>query len=133
MPDEFEEILPAEEPIEEPMGDAADTMAGDDDLAPLEEAGALDVSDTMAESSVAPGQEEIPGAAPTKMPGSPLKPVKPKSNVFTLILILAFLCIGVAIYLIVYELNNFYGVTFNGMMSPPQKTSETIEPAKSEK
>ena len=124
MPDEFEEILPAEEPAE-PILDAADTMAGDD-LAPIEEDGAVDVSDTMAESSVAPGQEEIPGAAPM-MPGSPVGPAKPKSNIFTLILILAFLCMGMAIYLLAHELNSFYGVTFGGILKPPNKTAETTE------
>jgi len=127
MPDEFEEILPTVEEPAEPVLDAADTMAGDD-LAPIEDAGAVDVSDTMAESSIGSGQEEAPDGAPmARGPAASYGPVKPKSNIFTLILILAFLCIGLAIYLLSYELNNFYGVTFGGIVSPPNKTAETAE------
>jgi hypothetical protein len=123
MPDEMEELQPA--------GDGADTMAGGE--APLEDAGAVDVSDTMAESSSVTGQEEIPGAGPV-IPGTKAAAsfgiVKPKSNIFTLLLILAFLCIGLAIYLLAHELNNYYGVTFGGILSEPNKTTETTEPAK---
>ncbi|MEW6027504.1 MAG: hypothetical protein AB1599_09450, partial [Planctomycetota bacterium] len=123
MPDEMEELQPA--------GDGADTMAGGE--APLEDAGAVDVSDTMAESSAVTGQEEIPGAGPV-IPGAktaaPFGTLKPKSNIFTLLLILAFLCIGLAIYLLAHELNNYYGVTFGGILSEPNKTTETTEPAK---
>lgn len=131
MPDEFEEILPAAEEPAEPVLDAADTMAGDD-LAPVEDSGAVDVSDTMAESSVATGQEEaIPGRASKKSSApAAFGPAKPKSNIFTLILILSFMCMGLAIYLLAYELNNFYGVTFGGIMKPPDKTAGTTEPGK---
>ena len=133
MPDEFEEIQPApEEPIE-PMGDAADTMASDD-LAPVEgaeDAGAVDVSDSLAESSVVSGQEEGVSEAPSRgRAAAGFGPAKPRSNVFTLILILAFLCIGLAIYLLGHELNSFYGVTFGGILKPPDKTAETTETGK---
>ncbi|MBI5778938.1 MAG: hypothetical protein HZA49_05725 [Planctomycetes bacterium] len=122
MPDEFEEIIPAAEEPAEPVLDAADTMAGDD-LAPVD--GAVDVSDTMAESSFASGQGEVPGGAPM-MPGAgpaTFTITKPRSNIFTLLLILAFLCIGLAIYFLAHELNNYYGVTFGGILSPPNKTA----------
>lgn len=130
MPDELEEIQPAPE---EPTGDAADTIS--EDLAPVEgaeNAPAVDVSDTMAESSFASGQEEVPGGAP-RMPGAAAASfgiIKPRSNIFTLLLILSFLCIVLAIYLLAHELNNYYGVTFGGILSPPNKTAGTTEPGK---
>ncbi len=131
MPNEFEEIQPAAEEPVEPVGDGADTMANED-LAPVEgaeDAGAVDVSDTMAESSVASGQEEALGGEPIRRGGSAATfgPAKPVSNIFTLILILAFLCIVLAIYLLAHELNNFYGVTFGGILSEPNKTAGTTE------
>lgn len=121
MPDEVEEIQPA--------GEGANTISGD--LAPVEgaEGGeSVDVSDTMAESSMVSGQEEamggmlMPGGA-----GASFIITKPRSNLFTLLLILSFLCIGLAIYLLAHELNNFYGVTFGGILSPPDKIAETTE------
>jgi hypothetical protein len=118
MPDEFEEIQPAD-----------DTLGGD--LAPLEsiEAGdSIDVSDSLSEASAGDYQEEIMGGAPPSGRSvTPSGPIKPKSNIFTLILILSFLCIVLAIYMIAHELNNFYGVTFGGMLSQPNKTVETVE------
>lgn len=130
MPNEFEEIQPAPE---EQASEGADTISGD--LAPLEgaeNASAVDVSDTMAESSFVSGQEEAPAGAPM-MPGRAAAPfgiAKPRSNIFTLLLILAFLCIVLAIYLLAHELNNYYGVTFGGILSPPNKTAGTTEPGK---
>ena len=133
MPDEVEEIQPAaEEPLGDPSrlggtDDTADTMAGGE--APIEDAEAADVSDTMAESSVVSGQEEAMGGMP--MPdgraAAHFGPAKPRSNLFTLLLILSFLCIGLAIYLLGHELNNYYGVTFGGILSPPNKTAETTD------
>lgn len=127
MPDEVEEIQPAD--------DVNETIGGD--LEPIEnpegvEGGEpVDVSDSLADASVVSGQEEVMGEAPAPSgPAVPLGPVKPKSNIFTLILILSFLCMGLAIYLIAYELNNFYSVTFGGLMSPPNKTVETAETGK---
>ncbi|MEK7449967.1 MAG: hypothetical protein AAB019_10870 [Planctomycetota bacterium] len=40
---------------------------------------------------------------------------KPKSNIFTLLLIISLIFILVGIYLIGYELNIFYGVEFGGL------------------
>ena len=126
MPDEVEEIQPA---AEEPIGDAADTMSDGEPL--IGDADAIDVSDTMAESSLVSDQEQSLNEAPMRSSAAAsLGSAKPKSNIFSLILILSFLCMGLAIYLLAHELNNFYGVTFGGILSPPNKTAETTETEK---
>ena len=60
-------------------------------------------------------------------PAASYGPIKPKSNIFALILILSILCIGLGIYLLAHELNGFYGVTFGGILSPPNKTADATE------
>lgn len=118
MPEELEEIQPID-----------DTIGGD--MAPLENIEAedsIDVSDSLSESPIDVSQEEVAGEVPIAPKlSAPAAPLKPKSNIFTLILILSFLCIILAIYLLAHELNNFYGVTFGGILSPPNKTVETAE------
>jgi hypothetical protein len=65
------------------------------------------------------------------LPVIPLGAPKPRSNIFTLLLIVSFLCVFLAVYLVAHELNKIYGVTFGGILSPPpQKISETTEPGK---
>lgn len=63
----------------------------------------------------------------------PIEPVtiKPRSNVYTLLLVISIVFIIVAIYLVGWELRNYYDATF-GMLEPtqkkaPQKT-ESSEP-----
>jgi hypothetical protein len=80
-----------------------------------------------------------PGWAPEQ---APLGPVKPKSNIYTLLLIISTIFMVVSIYLVAYELNKFYGVTFGGLVSPPspeeksdrtEKTDKAEKPEKPEK
>ena len=72
-----------------------------------EQAGAI------GESAVA-GTEAEAGVS-EEMPEMETPVEKPKSNIFTLLLIISILLIGVGIYLIGYELNKFYDVEFAGL------------------
>lgn len=56
---------------------------------------------------------------------------KPKSNIFSLLLIISGIFIVLAIYLVAHELNHYYDVTFGGIISVPEKNIET--PVKSGK
>ncbi|MDI6788688.1 MAG: hypothetical protein QME51_09990 [Planctomycetota bacterium] len=95
------------------------------------DADASDVTDSMVfteeESAAVSVSEEEPSSAPPVQPAIPatFAPPSPKSNIFTLFLILSLICIIVAIYLIAHELNKFYEVTFGGILSPPIKIVET--------
>jgi hypothetical protein len=66
----------------------------------------------------------------TSLPNMPIAPPKPRNNIFTLLLIISFVFLVIAIYLVAHELNKFYGVTFGGLLSEPQKVSEELEPGK---
>ncbi|MFH0888271.1 MAG: hypothetical protein V1871_03585 [Planctomycetota bacterium] len=50
---------------------------------------------------------------------------KPKSNIFSLLLIISVIFIVLAIYMVAHELNHYYGVTFGGIISVPEKNIET--------
>lgn len=84
----------------------------------------LEVSDEQA----APVEESAISEA--SLPALPIGPPKPRSNIFTLLLIISFVCLIVAIYLVGYELNRFYGVTFGGFFSAPTTVSGTVTPGK---
>lgn len=55
---------------------------------------------------------------------------KPKSNIFSLLLIISVIFIILAVYMVAHELNHYYGVTFGGMISAPDKNIETTESGK---
>lgn len=94
-------------------------------------------SETLPDVESVEGSEEPAVASEEKpvsevsLPVIPLGPTKPRSNLFSLLLIVSFLCIFLAVYLVAHELNKIYGVTFGGILSPPpQKISDTTEPGK---
>ncbi|MFA5793716.1 MAG: hypothetical protein WC980_01405 [Candidatus Brocadiia bacterium] len=78
----------------------------------------------MANEDVTVQAEAVAPAAPGWTPEqAPLGPTKPKNNVYTFLMIVAAIFICVSIYLVAYELNKFYGVTFAGIVSPPSATA----------
>lgn len=77
-------------------------------------------------------EPEAPLASGWAPEQAPLGPVKPKSNIYTLLLIIATIFMIVSIYLVAYELNKFYGVTFGGLVSAPA-AQEDEKPGKPEK
>ncbi|MFH1228615.1 MAG: hypothetical protein V1701_12030 [Planctomycetota bacterium] len=80
----------------------------------------------MAEETMDMQPEAAAPAAPGWMPEqATLGPVKPKNNVYTFLLIVAALFVCASIYLVAYELNKFYSVTFGGLVSPPTPASTT--------
>jgi nitrate reductase NapE component len=88
-------------------------------------------NDVTLESSAAEAEEpQLPG-----LPGgqSPLGPVKPHSNIYTFLLIIAVIFMVISIYLVGYELNKFYGVTFGGIVSAPVDESPEKTPPESPK
>jgi hypothetical protein len=90
---------------------------------PVEPAESADVTEEQA----VPEEGTV---SETSLPGVPLAPPKPRSNIFTLLLIISFILIVLAIYLTAYELNKFYGVTFGGILSPPSAASENSDVVK---
>lgn len=95
-------------------------MANEPDEEIQADAEAVDVSEELAG-----GEESV---SEVSLPPTPLGPPKPRSTIFTLLLIISFIFIGLAIYLVAHELNQFYEVTFGGMLSPPTKVSQTETP-----
>ncbi|MBI4834687.1 MAG: hypothetical protein HY811_07725 [Planctomycetes bacterium] len=69
---------------------------------------------------------------PEQQPLPQMEPLllKPRNNIYTLLLLISILFILVSIYLVGWELRNFYDATF-GILSPTQPvemTSESSEP-----
>ncbi|MBI5359104.1 MAG: hypothetical protein HZA48_00810 [Planctomycetes bacterium] len=54
---------------------------------------------------------------------------KPKSNIFTFMLIVAIVFTITSIVLVVWELNQVYDCTFGGMLNPPPPDSGVAAPA----
>jgi len=67
------------------------------------------------------------GVSESSLPGMPVAAPKPRSNIFTLMLIIAFMVICLAVYLTMHELNKYYGVTFGGILSAPVESSEVVK------
>jgi len=78
----------------------------------------------MVKEKPQPGEaaeaEELAGVSPAGVMSLP--DTKPKSNIYTLLLILAIIFIGIAIYLVGWELRNYYKATF-GFLQPLEETT----------
>lgn len=69
-------------------------------------------------------------ASPAERAPAAAKPeavAKPRSGIFTLLLIISFIFIVMAIYLVGWELRNFYGATF-GVLSPIKANAVVYPP-----
>jgi hypothetical protein len=56
--------------------------------------------------------------------------VRPQNNVYTFLLIVAFMFMIGGVVFNMLELNGNYGVEFGGLMKAPAKSSTTAEPPK---
>jgi hypothetical protein len=117
MPDELDELhetQPIEEiPAEETISDAQ-TIS--DEEQPVSEEQPISDSQYISESQ--------------EMSQVQLGTPKPKSNIFSLLLIISTIFVILAIYMVAHELNHYYGVTFGGIISAPDKTTESTESGK---
>lgn len=59
--------------------------------------------------------------------GTVLVEEKPRSSIFTLLLLVSIIFALIGIYLVGYELNTFYGVEFGGLFSAPEEAKEEID------
>lgn len=114
--DEPEEIMDVSETID--MGD-------EDSLGTTEtvtESGTEDLQATIEE----PQEPEA-----EMLPEEPQEAIdeKPKSNIFTFMLIVAIVFTITSIVLVVWEMNQLYDCTFGGMLEPPPPDSGVVAPA----
>lgn len=84
-----------------------------------------DVSEKVVEESG--DSKEVAAVMVGDVPPSVVLPEKTSSNIFTLLLIIALVFVLVSIYLVCYELNAFYNVTFGGILSESTPV-ETVIP-----
>lgn len=85
---------------------------------------AEETSETIAQDAVsAESAAPAPSHAPRKFSVAPAEE-KPKSNIMTMMLIIALVFTITAIVIIGIELNQFYGCTFGGIVKPPEGMSQ---------
>ena len=121
MQDELNEVSETQ-PIEQmPSEEISDTL-------PLSEEGGTQGEPVSEEEQ--PISESQAIAKSQALAQEQLGPLKPKSNIFSLLLIISIIFIVLAIYMVAHELNHYYGVTFGGIISVPEKNIETPESGK---
>lgn len=113
-------------PPQEPDNqDFNDTISSDEDL-PETVTQEVAADDTTVETVTAAPEQEPPATqsgvarGPSRRMVQVLEEEKPRSNIFSLLLIIALVFTITAIVLICVELNEFYDCTFGGIVSPPQ-------------
>lgn len=71
--------------------------------------------------------EPIPEGLEVEIPPGITPLEKPTSNIFTLLLLISSFFVLISIYLVCYELNKFYGVTFGGLLGEPATPVAEVE------